>query len=66
MWARLDSNQRPTDYESAALTTELRAHRKPSPHDVQRSRRHRSDRCRSSPTDLTRRTKPVRCPWVVT
>ena len=24
-WARLDSNQGPTDYESAALTTELRA-----------------------------------------
>ena len=25
MWARLDSNQGPSDYESAALTTELRA-----------------------------------------
>ena len=25
MWARLDSNQGPTDYESAALTAELRA-----------------------------------------
>jgi hypothetical protein len=24
-WARLDSNQEPTDYESAALTVELRA-----------------------------------------
>ena len=24
-WALLDSNQRPTDYESAALTAELRA-----------------------------------------
>jgi hypothetical protein len=24
-WARLDSNQGPTDYESAALTAELRA-----------------------------------------
>ena len=24
-WARLDSNQEPTDYESAALTIELRA-----------------------------------------
>src|ERR1700674_2236840 len=26
-WARLDSNQEPTDYESAALTVELRAPR---------------------------------------
>lgn|GEM_PF-6815169 len=25
MWARQDLNLRPTDYESAALTTELRA-----------------------------------------
>jgi hypothetical protein len=25
-WARLDLNQEPTDYESAALTVELRAH----------------------------------------
>ena len=25
LWARLDSNQGPTDYESAALTAELRA-----------------------------------------
>ncbi len=25
-WARLDLNQRPIDYESTALTTELRAH----------------------------------------
>src|SRR6266403_782187 len=35
-WARLDSNQEPTDYESAALTVELRAPRFPylthSPH----------------------------------
>src|ERR1700686_1050172 len=28
-WARLDSNQEPTDYESAALTVELRAPRFP-------------------------------------
>ena len=27
-WALLDSNQRPTDYESAALTAELRAPKK--------------------------------------
>ncbi len=25
LWARLDSNQGPTDYESAALTAELQA-----------------------------------------
>ncbi len=30
-WARLDSNQGPTDYESAALTAELRAPRPRSP-----------------------------------
>ncbi len=27
LWALLDVNQRPNDYESSALTAELRAHR---------------------------------------
>jgi hypothetical protein len=44
-WARLDLNQEPTDYESAALTVELRARsRADSTYHIRRGkRRHSTD-----------------------
>ena len=34
LWARQESNLRPKDYESPALTTELRAHRTDRPAEI--------------------------------